>query len=168
VRLREKFALGQLKLASDETTSELLRELENLEAMVSAARRVLIARALRKFTTIVRRLGDGDLVGASIRRRAQPRDDAEEAGTVGQGVDESVEYESSRLSPIPHRINFARARLTKVVIGPHSAQRHQTGEGLNDASASRCRRRRRGFGLRLQIMKKSRFVWVRPAESVPK
>jgi hypothetical protein len=51
-------------LAPDETTAELLRELENLEAMVSAARRVLIARALRKFTTIVRRLGDGDLAGA--------------------------------------------------------------------------------------------------------
>lgn len=42
VRLREKLALRQLKLAPGEATQELLRELQNLEAKVSAARRVLI------------------------------------------------------------------------------------------------------------------------------
>jgi hypothetical protein len=154
--------VGTVKLAPGATTAELLRELENLEVKVSAARWVLIARALRKLTTTVRRLGDGDLAGASVRRQAQPRDDAEEAGTVGQGVGVSVEYELSRLSSIPHRINFARARLTKVVVGPHRAQRDQA-EGPYDASSSRCSMRRRGFGLRLQIMKKSALVSARPA-----
>src|SRR5215475_5046413 len=42
VRLREKLALQRLKLAPGETTQELLRELQNLEAKVSAARRILI------------------------------------------------------------------------------------------------------------------------------
>jgi hypothetical protein len=115
-------------------TAELLRELENLEAMVSAARRVLVARALRKFTTFVRRLGGGDLAGASVRRRAPPRDDAEEAGTVGQGVDVSVEYESSRLFPIS-RINFGRARLTKLSLG-HIARSVTNGRASTPAAAA--------------------------------
>jgi hypothetical protein len=42
VRLREILTLQQLKLAPGEATQELLRELQNLEAKVSAARRVLI------------------------------------------------------------------------------------------------------------------------------
>jgi hypothetical protein len=39
---------------------------------------------------------------------------------------------------------------------------------LGLGGGSRCGMRRRGFGLRLQMMKKSRFVRLRPAESVAK
>jgi hypothetical protein len=42
VRLREKLALGLLKLAPGESTQQLLRELESLEARITAARRVSI------------------------------------------------------------------------------------------------------------------------------
>lgn len=41
-RLRERLALGLLKLAPGESTQQLLRELESLEARITAARRVTI------------------------------------------------------------------------------------------------------------------------------